>query len=921
MESNRDPHAPSAHILKSHSSHITVTIPTLPTIYRSAMLTLLMTLLTLPVAVAQQPAADSIAATADSVSIMPVTAVADTVYKPTIVYSHVPRSYEIAGITVNGAPNYQTDVVIGYSGLRVGQRIEIPGTEIRDASKRLWNQGLFANVQVAVAKTVGDKVWLELNLRQQPRIGSITWEGVKKGEQKDLDERLKLVKGNQLTQNIVNRTKEIIKKYFDEKGFPNAAVKITTEEDLSEPNFMLVTIKVNRHDKIKVHKIYIEGNEVLSDGKIKSAMKKTNENGNIMNLFKQKKFVESDYRDDLNRIVQAYNERGYRDAKIVSDSVVPYSENRVDVHLRVDEGDKYYIRSIDWVGNTVYPTDMLQDLLDMNPGDVYNQKRLEKRLREDDDAVSNVYMNNGYLFFNLVPIERNVANDSIDLEMRILEGPQARINNVIINGNDRLYERVIRRELRVKPGQLFSKEDLMRSAREIAATGHFNPENMDIRPEPNEEDGTVDILFNLESKNNDKIEFSLGWGQTGIIGRVALSFTNFSVQNLLHPRNYKGLIPQGDGQQFTISAQTNARYYQSYSVSFLDSWFGGKRPNALSVSAYFSRQTGVNSSYYNDNYYNNYYGYGLGSSWNNNSNYYNNAYQYSYDPNKVLQMAGVTVGFGKRLSWPDDYFMFRADLTYNWYYLKNWQYLFAMSNGTSNSIVLGLTLERNSIDNPTYTRRGSTFTLSLMVTPPWTLFRKKNWEELYNENTDASRQELYRWIEYWKLKFKSRTYTPLTDPTGQHTLVLMTRADFGLLGYYNKWVKTPFETFYMGGDGMSGGYTYATETIALRGYDNGQLTPGYRMGYAYARLGAELHFPFLLQPTTTIYGLAFVEGGNAWTSVANFNPFDLKRSAGAGVRVFLPMVGMMGIDWGYGFDKVYGERGGSHFHFVLGTEF
>ena len=558
----------------------------------------------------------------------------------------------------------------------------------------------------------------------------------------------------------------------------------------------------------------------------------------------------------------------------------------------------------------------------MNPGDVYNQKRLEKRIREDDDAVSNLYMNNGYLFFNLVPIERNVRNDSIDLEMRIMEGPQARINQVIINGNDRLYERVIRRELRVKPGELFSKEDLMRSAREIAATGHFNPENMDIRPQPNEDDGTVDILFNLESKNNDKIEFSLGWGQTGVIGKVALSFTNFSIQNLLHPSSYKGIIPQGDGQQFTISAQTNARYYQSYSVSFLDSWFGGKRPNSLSVSAFFSRQTGVNSSYYNSNYWNNMYGYGLGGSWNNNNNNYNYNYTYenAYDPNQVLQMAGVTVGFGKRLSWPDDYFTFQADLSYNWYYLKNWRYLFQMSNGTSNSIVLGLTLGRNSIDNPTYTRRGSTFSLNLQLTPPWSLFRNKNWQQLYEENTEESKKQLYQWIEYWKLRFKSRTYTPLTDPTGQYTLVLMTRADIGLLGYYNRWVKTPFETFYVGGDGMSGSYTYATETIALRGYDNGALTPGNRLGYAYARFG-ELHFPFLLQPSTTIYGLVFVEGGNAWTDVASFSPFDLKRSAGAGVRVFLPMVGMMGIDWGYGFDKAYGVKGGSHFHFILGQEF
>ena len=492
-----------------------------------------------------------------------------------------------------------------------------------------------------------------------------------------------------------------------------------------------------------------------------------------------------------------------------------------------------------------------------------------------------------------------------------------------INGNDRLYEKVIRRELRVKPGELFSREDLMRSLREIAQTGHFNPENMQPDIQPNEENGTVDVALNLEQKNNDQIEFSMGWGQTGIIGKLALKFTNFSIKNLFRPGTYRGIIPQGEGQSFTIAAQTNARYYQSYSVSFLDPWFGGKRPNSLSVSAYYSRQTGVNSSYYNSQWsnpwlYNNFgYGYGYGYG----SDYYQNSINNAYDPNKVLQMVGVTVGLGKRLRWPDDYFTFQTSLTYNWYYLKNWEYLYYMNNGTSNSIVLGLTLERNSLDNPYYTRRGSMFSLSLQMTPPASLFGKKNWEKLYRENTTESKKEMYRWIEYWKLKFRSRTYTPLTDPNGKHTLVLMTRADFGLLGSYNKWLKSPFETFYMGGDGMSGSYTYATETIGLRGYDNGALTPWGREGYAYTRMGVELHFPFLLQTQTTIYGLAFLEGGNAWTAVKDVNPFSLKRSAGAGVRIFLPMVGMMGIDWAYGFDTVFGQRGGSHFHFILGQEF
>ncbi len=846
----------------------------------------------------------------------------DTVVNPTVIFTGIPKSYEIAGIRITGADNYEDKNIIGYSGLKVGDYIPIPGSDLTDAAKRLWRQGLFSKVQISVDKIAGNKAWLVFNLRQQPRIASINYIGVKKGEQKDLDDALQLMRGNQITQNIVNRAEQIISKYYANKGFGNAKVKIDLVEDLSAPNEVIVNINVNKNDKVKVHKIYIDGNEVLSDNQLQRTMKKTNEKGKLLNLFRQKKFVESDYKDDLKRIIQKYNEKGYRDATILSDSVVPYDDKNVDVYITLDEGKKYYINDVSWVGNTVYPTAILSEVLGIEKGDVYNQKLLDKRTNEDDDAISNYYMDKGYLFFNVVPIEKNIHGDSIDLEMRIFEGPQARINNVIINGNDRLYEKVIRRELRVKPGELFSKTDLMRSAREIAQTGHFDPESMDIRPEPNEEDGTVDILFNLTSKSNDQLEFSLGWGQTGIIGKVGIKFTNFSIKNLFYPNSYRGLIPQGEGQQLSISAQTNARYYQAYSISFLDPWFGGKRPNSLSVSAYYSRQTGVNSSYYNNRYMSNYM-YSYGGLYNTGYNdYYNSAIEDAYDPNKYLQMLGVNVGFGKRLSWPDDWFTFQAELGYNWYHLKNWEYLLNMQNGTSNSLVLGLTLSRNSIDNPQYTRTGSTFTLSLQMTPPASLFGKKDWKKLSETNTDQAHRELYQWIEYWKLRFLSRTYTPLTNPDGKYTLVLMTRADVGLLGSYNKYLKSPFETFYVGGDGMSGSYTYAQETIALRGYDNGQLTP-YRLGggRAYTRFGLELHFPFLLQPTTTIYGLAFMEGGNAWMDVKNFSPFDLKRSAGVGVRIFLPMVGMMGIDWAYGFDRVYGDRGGSHFHFILGQEF
>ena len=580
----------------------------------------------------------------------------DTIYNPTILFTGLPKTYEIADIQVKGADNYEDYIVIGYTGLKKGDLITIPSSELTDASKRLWRQGLFSKVQITVDKVVGNKAYLTLNLRQQPRIGQINYHGVKKGEQNDLDEALQLRKGNQITQNIVNRAEQIISKYYSNKGFGNATVKINLTDDLSHPNEVIVDINVNKNDKVKVHKIYIDGNEVLSDNQLQRVMKKTNEKGKLLNLFRQKKFVESDYKDDLERILQKYNEKGYRDAAILADSVVPYDEKTVDVYITLDEGKKYYINDITWVGNTIYQTDVLANVLGMEKGDVYNQKLLKKRTTEDDDAIANYYMDNGYLFFDLTPIEKNVNGDSIDLEMRIIEGPQARINNVIINGNDRLYEKVIRRELFVRPGELFSKSDLMRSAREIAQTGHFDPENMDIRPEPNQEDGTVDILFNLESKSNDQFEFSMGWGQTGVIGKVAIKFTNFSIKNLFYPNSYKGLIPQGDGQQLTISAQTNARYYQAYSISFLDPWFGGKRPNSLSVSAYYSRQTGVNSSYYNRNWQN-YYNYGYGGiygGYGGYNDYYQNSYENAYDPNKFLQMLGVTGRVGLQLVLPQE---------------------------------------------------------------------------------------------------------------------------------------------------------------------------------------------------------------------------------------------------------------------------
>ena len=841
--------------------------------------------------------------------------------KPVILYSATPKKYEIGGITVSGVKEQEDYLLIGLSGLSVGQVVSVPGEEITQAVKRYMKHGLFSDVHISATKIEGDKVFLDIALKQRPRISEIHYNGIKKSDREDLEAKLGLVKGNQITPNLVDRAKTLIKRHFDDKGFKNAEVVIVQRDDVSGENKVIVDINIDKKAKVKVHQITITGNSAITAKKLKRVMKKTNEKGQILNLFRTKKFVNEKYAEDKQLIIDKYNELGYRDARIVTDSVTPYDDKTVNVYLKIEEGDKYYIRNVNWVGNTLYTTEYLNFLLRMKKGDVYNQKILGERTSSDPDAIGNLYYNNGYLFYSLEPVEVNVDNDSIDLEMRITEGRQATINKIKINGNDRLYENVVRRELRTKPGQLFSKEDLERSMREISQMGHFNPENIKPDIQPDQANGTVDIAYNLESKANDQVEFSAGWGQTGVIGKLSLKFTNFSVANLFHPgENYRGILPQGDGQTLTVSGQTNGTYYQSYSVSFFDPWFGGKRPNSFSVSAFYSKQTDINSSYYNSAYNNSYYsslysGYGGYGSYNNNSSNVSNY----YDPSKSIQMYGVSVGWGKRLRWPDDYFTLSSELSFQRYALKDWQY-FPVTNGNCNNLSLSLTIARSSSDNPIYPRRGSEFSLSVQLTPPYSLFDGVNYGS-YNTSNQNDMNKMHKWVEYNKWKFKSKTYTALTD--GTKCPVLMTRADFGFLGHYDVNKKSPFETFDMGGDGMTGYSTYATESVALRGYENNSLTPTGLAGYAYTRLGLELRYPLMLESSTSIYALSFVEAGNAWHDIKNFNPFDLKRSAGVGVRIFLPMIGMMGIDWAYGFDKVFGSKqyGGSQFHFILGQEF
>ncbi len=866
---------------------------------------------------------------------------------PVISYAH-PVSRVIAGIEVKGNKSYEAPIVISVSGLTIGQRVDIPGDEITAAVQNYNRNGLFSEVSIEASRMDRDSVWLTINIVERPRLSEVRINGVKKGEAETLlkNQLSSLYQGTHLTPNIIDRAKIVIRRYYDEKGFSNVEVSTRETKDPAREGYVFLDFDVDKNNKTKVHAITFKGNEMISDFKLRKAMKKTNEGfslsrhpwNSILEIFSSKKFVQKDYQEDLSNIISLYHEHGYRDAEIISDTVYRHDDKKYNIDITIDEGKKYYIKQINFVGNTKYTTEDLSRIFGMKPGDVYDQKKLEGRLTTDEDAISNLYSNNGYLFAYMSPVETEVLGDSVTLDIRIHEGKPATINKVVINGNDRLYEDVIRRELYTKPGMLFSKDYVIRSIRQIMQMGHFDQEKIVPNPVPHEESGTVDIEWDLVSKSNDQVELSFGWSQTGLLGRAALKFTNFSIKNLFNPKTYKGIIPQGEGQTLTLSAQTNARYYQSYSVQFMDPWFGGKRPNMFSVSGWWSRQTQINTRFYNsqmqnlpyDPYYGSYgygygsyspYGYGYGSPYGYGGYDMSSLYESAYDPDKTLDIFGANIAYGKRLIWPDDNFQVQLSLNYTGYKMKNWTmsyYNFGMENGLANDINLSLNFARVSTDNPVYTRKGSNFSINISATPPYSLF-----DNIDYTDKNLSVQQRNKFIEYYKIKFKSQTFLPLLDErTYKRTPVLMTRAETGFIGSYNPNKQSPFGKFYVGGDGMSGYYgsNYLNETIGLRGYKNGSISSG---AYAYARLSMELRYPLIFENATTIWVLGFAEAGNAWSSSSNFNPFRLKRSAGLGVRIILPMVGLMGIDWGYGFDTPDGrtERGGSNLHFVMGQEF
>lgn len=812
---------------------------------------------------------------------------------PMLDYEH-PKQYIINKVKVSGIKYLDPEVVASMSGLTKGDTIMIPSDYLSSTLKTMWNQRIYSDVQI-LTEPVGDSVNIEIVLRERPRVYDWKIEGVRKGQMSELLETLKLKKGSELSDFVLNSSKDAIRKYFAEKGFYNADVSVRLENDTTLENVVNVFFVVDRKNRVKIGKIDFEGNTALSDRQLRRSFKKTHQKS--INIFKGAKYKEKDYEEDKENLIDFYNSRGYRNATILSDSVYRINDKRLGIALKVDEGNKFYYRNVSWTGNSVYETRQLNDMLGISKGETYDKKTLHKRLGigkhadyEDMSSISSLYQNNGYLFSSIDPGEVVVGEDSIDINVKIFEGKQAKINEVKISGNHRVNDRVIRRELYVRPGELYNRALLMQTIRQLNQMQHFDPEKtspgIDLVPNSNE---LVDISFPLEEVASDKFEISGGWGSNMFVGSVGVQLNNVSLKNFFKGSEWRP-YPHGQNQQLAIRGQTNGSYYKAISLNFTEPWLGGKKPNSLTVGLYYSDET--------DAYY---------------------AWQ---SGNRHFRTIGVSVGIGRRLSWPDRYFTIYNEISYQAYNQKDWS-SFLVTNGTSNIFALKTVLARNSVDSPIYPRTGSEFSLSLTLTPPYSLFQK---------NVDYADPNLpdykrYKWIEYHKWQFKAQWYYPLTN---NNKLVLMARAEMGYLGSYNKNKPSPFEGFDVGGDGMSGYNVYGVEIVGLRGYENSALTPytytaDGRADYAraYNKYTMEIRYPFILKPSSTIYGLVFAEGGNAFKSWKEFDPFLIKRSIGVGARIYLPIVGMLGIDWGYGFDKAVGqtERSGSQVHFIIGTQF
>ena len=837
--------------------------------------------------------------------------------KDVVVDYNNPKEYIVGGVGVEGNHYFSQDQIIQQTGLQKGMKVTVPSQELSSAIDRLWLQKYFEDVAMVVDSIVPtrDTAFFKICIIERPRVSRWTFTGVKSGEQKDLLERLNLRRGGEFSEYVEKTSSDIIKRFYKEKGYHNVKVKVTTEKDSVIRSAIRVQFAVDKGKKVKVKKITFKGADHVKEAKLVSAMKKTKDY-RLQNFFNSKKFIESEYENDKRALLSVFSEAGYRDARVVKDTMYYVEPDRLQIDFEIDEGKRYYFRDITWTGNSVYSSDVLNQILQIKKGDVYDVVTMEKRLfgggKQNEHDVSKLYRDNGYLFFNIQPVELNIQGDSVDVEMRVVEGKPATLNNVVINGNDLTNERVVRRQLFTRPGYLFSQTDFERSIREIASMGQFDPEAI-MDPAkgysiiPNPADNTVDLIYNVTEKPSSQLELSGGWGGNTFVATVGVSFNNFSTRRIFDKSAWRP-VPLGDAQNLAIRFQTNGTYYTSLSASFSEPWLFGKKPTSLNMSLYYTRQT---NSYIYYNILNN---------------------------DEFMEVYGFAAGLGNRLKWPDNYFVLYNQLSWQTYRLQDWSYQFLFNTGVSHNLSYTLSLSRNSTDQQIYPRVGSDFSFSLQLTPPYSLFRTKDygvldaegnptkvksWKDIdYNLQSSETR---YKWIEYHKWSFKGSVYTKLIGD-----LVLMARAQFGYLGYYNRnWGYSPFEGFRVGGDGMSGYDTYGSEIISLRGYENYSLTPvatssynttgNYYAGNVYDKFTVELRYPVILQPQSTIYALLFLEGGNCWSDIRDFNPFQIKRSAGVGVRIFLPMIGLLGVDWGWGFDDP--SNGGSQFHFVIGQQF
>ena len=855
--------------------------------------------------------------------LLPFTVMAQNAGNSVVVDYNNPKKYIIGDVKVEGNHYFSPEQIIQITGLQKGMEVTAPSEELSAIINRLWLQRYFEDVSLVIdsVSPARDTANFKIKIIERPRVSRWTYSGVKSGEQKELQERLNLRRGGEFSEYVAKTSSDIIKRYYKEKGFQNVEVNVNTKQDTLIRSAIRVQFDVDRGNKVKIKTITFNGADHVKEGKLVKAMKKTRD-ARPRNFFSSKKFQEKEYDNDKRAMLSVFNEAGYRDARIVKDTMYYIEPDRLQIDFEIEEGKQYYFRDITWTGNSVYSAEMLNEILKINKGDVYDVVTMEKRLfgggKQTEYDVSKLYRDNGYLFFNLQPVELNVEGDSVDVEMRIVEGKPATLNNIVINGNDLTNERVVRRQVFTRPGYLFSQSDFERSIREIASMGQFDPEAIADPAKgysiiPNQLNNTVDVIYNVTEKPSSQLELSGGWGGNTFVATVGVSFNNFSTRRFFDKTAWRP-VPLGDAQNLSVRFQTNGTYYTSLSASFSEPWLFGKKPTSLSLSLYYTRQT---NSYLAFNILNN---------------------------DEYMEVYGFAAGIGKRLKWPDNYFVLYNQLSWQTYKLQDWAYQFMFDTGISHNLSYTLNLSRNSTDQQIYPRQGSDFSFSLQLTPPYSLLRKKGIEKYDTNNLDEdgnptpvytndwrkinydlqTSQERYKWIEYHKWSFKGAIYQKLVGD-----LVLMARAQFGYLGYYNRmWGYSPFEGFRVGGDGMSGYDTYGSEIISLRGYENYSLTPtvtgtsssgNYYAGNVYDKFTVELRYPVILQPQSTIYALLFLEGGNCWSDIRDFNPFQIKRSAGLGVRVFLPMIGLLGVDWGWGFDDA--ANGKSQFHFVIGQQF